>query len=793
MKRLLLILGGLLATILLLLVLAVVIITMVIDPNDYREDVETAVYDATGRSFQIEDELSLSFFPWLGVETGRIRMGNAEGFEGDFFSLDGADVRLRLIPLLRRQLDVAEIRVDGLRLNLAVNEDGVSNLDDLTEAQLPEAEELPDEEAEFDFAALEGLRIGGLRLSDMAISYRDEQAGMSAEIENASFRLGEIRLGEAIAFSTALDFRLSEPAMSGRFQGEGSLLADLAGDGSIRVANMDMQLDAESDLLPRSPLNFSLSWRSLLFDPEADRLELESLVGRADELPFMGDLTVSTLSETPRVSFELRSGDFNGAALMPWLGDELPEGFDLAGVDVVNWSFGGELDTAADTLDLSDGRFRLGDLSMDFAIGIRELSAETPEIEGSLSIDDFSPRALLSDMGIAALLPATQDPDVLNRFSLQAGIDQGGSGIALRDLDIWLDDSQIRGELRLPELDPLAMRFDLHIDAIDADRYLAPEDEDAPQPDESEPLDLDAIEIPVDAIRGQDLEGRLRIDQLVLAGMQIESLETGVRIRDDVLRLAPLDARLYGGRQRGELVVDASGEVPEIRFIESLDGVRIQGLLSDLFDIRDFTGGATITMELAGKGRTVGELRPTLDGRMSLLFQDGALEGTDLAHEFSQATARFRSDGAVRDDRGRTSFSTLSLSGTVSEGRLTSEDFGMRMESLALTGSGWLSLVDLSMDYRLAARLRDGSREDMASDEVDLKGRELSLRVTGTPISPRFRFDTDSLVRALRDEHTRESEERAREQAREAERRAREEADETRDRLRERLRERSGR
>jgi hypothetical protein len=119
------------------------------------------------------------------------------------------------------------------------------------------------------------------------------------------------------------------------------------------------------------------------------------------------------------------------------------------------------------------------------------------------------------------------------------------------------------------------------------------------------------------------------------------------------------------------------------------------------------------------------------------------------------------------------------------------------------------------MDYRLSARTQEGAGEAMASDEFNMQGRALSLRMTGTPMSPRFSFDTDGLLRQLRQEHTGEAEARAREEAREAERRAREreerarqeareaeerakeearkEKEEAERRLRERLRERSGR
>jgi len=789
MKRLLIALASILGALVLLLVLAVVIITLVIDPNDYREDVEEAVFDATGRELHIEDELSLSFFPWLGVETGRVTLGNAEGFEGDFFSLDSADVRLRLIPLLRRQLEVAEIGVEGLRLNLAVNEAGVTNWDDLVAADaLDEADET-DVDAEVDFSDLERIHIGGLSIRDAALSWRDDVSGLHARIDDWSLTLGEIRLGEPLSFRTSLDFDLNEPELRGHLQANARLMADLAGDGSIRIDAMEMELDSRGDILPVSPLSVNVAWRELLFSPETDRLTLEDLSGRLADIPFMGEVNIDALSTEPRIDFELRSGDFPGVALLPLLGEDAPEGLDLEQLETANWRLEGNLLTGEDRLNLDNLGLRLDELDLQMALVIHQLSAEVPEVEGRLELASFSPRQLLSRIGLGDMLPETSDSEVLDRLSLRSDLAYGQAGVALNDLNLVLDDSRISGSATLPELAPLAIRFDLHLDRIDLDRYMAP-DEDGEPVDSEEPLDLDAIEIPADAIRGQDLEGRLRIDSLMLAGMQLEEVETGVSIQNDVLRLAPIDARLYGGRQQGELVVDASGDVPRIEFRELLDGVAIGGLLGDLFDLHDLTGQADISMELSGQGRTVGELRPTLNGNMSLLFDDGAIEGTDIAHEFSDATKRFRSDERVRPDRGRTPFSALAISGTVEDGRLTSDDFGMRMDNLSLQGSGWLSLVDLSMDYRVAARLLDGDANQMGGDELDLEGREVALRMTGTPLSPRFSFDTESLMEELIGERRREAEEQAREEAREARERAREEAEDVREELRERFRNR---
>ena len=80
----------------------------------------------------IEQDLSLSVFPWLGIETGGVRLGNAEGFTAPSFAeIDQLGLKVKLMPLLSRQVEVDTLVVKGLRLNLEKDASGKTNWDDL--------------------------------------------------------------------------------------------------------------------------------------------------------------------------------------------------------------------------------------------------------------------------------------------------------------------------------------------------------------------------------------------------------------------------------------------------------------------------------------------------------------------------------------------------------------------------------------------------------------------------------------------------------------------------------------
>ena len=93
-------------------------------PNDFREDVEKAVMDSTGRELTIEGDVSVQLFPWLAVEIGKATLGNAPGFGDEpFAELERAELSVQSWPLiLERAVAVGTTEIDGLTLNLAVDE-----------------------------------------------------------------------------------------------------------------------------------------------------------------------------------------------------------------------------------------------------------------------------------------------------------------------------------------------------------------------------------------------------------------------------------------------------------------------------------------------------------------------------------------------------------------------------------------------------------------------------------------------------------------------------------------------
>ncbi|MEX0606459.1 MAG: AsmA family protein, partial [Halofilum sp. (in: g-proteobacteria)] len=160
---------------------------LLVDTEALKSRIEGRVLAETGRELNIEGPLEISVFPWVGFELGPTRLANAPGFgERDFVALNHAELRVRVLPLLQREIVLDTVVLHGARVNAARNAQGRTNWADLLERRVAAGEEeetarpeSPPAESPAAPAANEGpalqFRVEGVDLRDARLSWRDAQ------------------------------------------------------------------------------------------------------------------------------------------------------------------------------------------------------------------------------------------------------------------------------------------------------------------------------------------------------------------------------------------------------------------------------------------------------------------------------------------------------------------------------------------------------------------------------------------------------------------------------------------
>lgn len=285
-----------------LIATAAIVLPLIVNPNQYKDEIAAAVQEKTGRELAIPGDIGLSVFPWLGVELGELRLSNAAGFgEEPFAEIGGAGVRVKLLPLLRKRIEIGTVTLSDMRLRLARKANGVTNWDDLTEAFAEEPTEKEPEENPDGFA-MPDLQIEAIRIENAAVSFDDRAAGERYELSEVNLSTGRLRLNERFPLELSFLFAAREMGMTVR----GNLVTQIEPDLEsqfVNVPGFKLELLAEGESLPNGRQQILLTGDGE-FDARAENLQLRDLRLQADETNVTGEAGVNGF-ETPEITFRL--------------------------------------------------------------------------------------------------------------------------------------------------------------------------------------------------------------------------------------------------------------------------------------------------------------------------------------------------------------------------------------------------------------------------------------------------------------------------------------------------------
>src|SRR3569832_2605490 len=198
----------------LLHIVAIVVNVLTFEANKYKSEIAAAVKKATGRVLTIEGDIHLRIFPWLGAELGAKRLSNATGFgDAPFAQIGAAAVKVKLLPLLCKEVEVDEVTLNGLRLSLRRDANGHTNWEDLAGKK---AEEKPDTGAAG--PVLASFALGGINLRDADIVWDDRAAATRYEISKLNLHTGPVTLDQPVRIDSDFALASIHPALGAHVQ-----------------------------------------------------------------------------------------------------------------------------------------------------------------------------------------------------------------------------------------------------------------------------------------------------------------------------------------------------------------------------------------------------------------------------------------------------------------------------------------------------------------------------------------------------------------------------------------------
>ena len=403
------------------------------------------------------------------------------------------------------------------------------------------------------------------------------------------------------------------------------------------------------------------------------------------------------------------------------------------------------LDTAASRV--APGEIDLGVLGLAMSAKVQPFSyAGDLNIVTALRVNEFSLKELLATLGIEA--PVTADPNALGKLSFEANATIAPESMSLAAMTLVMDDTTLTGELAVPLTESGALTFDLQADSITLDNYMAPATEE-----EADTADAQAdVDIPVDLVRALKANGTVRMNEAFLGPVAFSNMVLGVNGSGDVLRLHPITAEFFDGRYTGDVRIDASGDVPSLSVNEQISDVNLKAMALAMYEADNISGTINGSFVLAGAGASLSAISSDLDGNIGFELNDGAWEGTDVWHQLRSARALYKREPAPEPRVPvRTEFTSITVSGPVTDGVFQNDNLLAQMPYLRVTGAGMVNLASREIDYSVQARVleRPEFMNDASDDELaDFTEALIPIRITGPLASPSFRPDIEAMFRA---------------------------------------------
>lgn len=365
-----------------------------------------------------------------------------------------------------------------------------------------------------------------------------------------------------------------------------------------------------------------------------------------------------------------------------------------------------------ETATLSGFTASLADLTLNTDLSVNGFG-EQPKLEGSLSIDEFSLKALLAALGQPAI--ETEDPEVMKAIAFSTNIGGPAGTVELSDLAITLDDTTFKGSASYGFANS-EIGLKLNGDAINADRYLPPasdEEQAANQeqqqeqagPAEGSPAEEGEL-LPLETLRSLALDINLGLGELIVSNLTINEINSVITARDGLLKVEDFSGQLYYGSFDSTVTLDARSDNPQWAITKDIKNVQTLPLLADLADVDMLSGAANMSVNVKTTGNRVSDLRSNAKGDINFNLAEGeftrmnltrmACQGIALANQEQLGTSGWGTSTPFNDMKG-----TFRINGNT----LNNTDLVAALAGMRLEGDGTVDLEASELDYEIGLRI----------------------------------------------------------------------------------------
>ena len=789
------------------LCMAIGIFAATFNPNDYKPLIIKLVQEKKQRTLHLDGDIKIAFWPKLGANLGKISLSEHNN-DQEFANINSAKVSLALFPLLKKQLVVDTVYVDGVNAHIKRFKDGSTNFDDLI------SKEEESEQIKFD--------IDGIHITNTAIQFSDEMNNGKYSISHLNLHTGHVALNHPFDIKTDFKMEASNPKINAVIKVSGNLMADPETkhyvarglDASIKgnlaslndsnitlVGDLDAKPETMEFLVDGLKLNVSgnQAGQTLEFAFAAPKINVQRdvVTGKEASINFSqskgsdntkAHITLADIKGSPQslqsngitgeVSIKQGDRSMHGKFSSPLSGNLEKMIFDLP-------KLAGQINVADPNLPTGkmQGEFAFKvhtDVKQEFVNSDYLVTIDDSQLKGDIAVSNFTKPTIKFNLNANQLnlnklmggksAPTTEatnkttDLSAFKALQLQGNINVGkiayekyqlsnltlglkadGEQVILSPFSVKFDESLIKGSFGISQLSRPAYHFDIDIDQLDADKYITKLDKPTETKNTSDtPINLGEL-------KKLNAEGGLNIGKLKVANIKTSNVHIKLKANEGLAELAPFSANLYEGSMSGSLKVDAR-TTPSIALKQNMNNIAIGPLMVDAIHNDMLNGKGTFNVDITTSGNTVGALKKSLNGTSSLNLADGAVKGIDIAGTLRGVKDKLnimKQNSTASDKTQKTDFSEMIATFTIKNGVAHNEDLSIKAPLFRIGGNGDIDIGNETLNYTAKPTIVNSLKGQGGSDLSMMNGLTIPIKVTGSFAKPNYNLDLSGVAAGI--------------------------------------------
>lgn len=404
-------------------------------------------------------------------------------------------------------------------------------------------------------------------------------------------------------------------------------------------------------------------------------------------------------------------------------------------------------DLKANTAAWNKLRLTLDDLKLSGNLNATNITGQVPAVKGSLVAETFNLHKTLKDIGIA--LPAMADKQALSQVGFSMNLVGSTKALALNDLKIKLDNTNLTGRVAITDLAKQAIKVQIKGDSINVDNYLPPEAKpttaqtttQAPASKSGSTATNKAMwssEPMFDpkSLRALDIDAAFTMQQLTIKKLPWQDFEAKITAKNGLINIQNVGGKLFTGSINLKGSLNASSATPQINIQPTVNNIPIEKLMDQQGKKLSIRGNANLNGNLHTAGLSQASMVRNLGGTASFVVNNGALIGENFEYQVCRGVALVRGKQLTsKFDRTETKFQQLKGSVNIANGVADNQDLIIAIAGFETKGKGTFNIPAMEVDYQIGLSLK--GEQDISGDPAckvnkDVTGIDFPLLCKGS-------------------------------------------------------------